>query len=79
MLMHRVKPFGDDVFHLGALVEGRHWILKNHLNLGCDFLIKGMRNFAADPLPFEADFTRSDRLYPDERDGIVPMKPWKHG
>ena len=60
------QTFGDDVVHLGPLVQGGHGILENHLHGADDFFIHFFADLSADPLTTEEDFTVCNGVNPDD-------------
>ena len=61
------EPFGNDIIHLGALVERGHRVLENHLDFLGDLMVQLLGDLAADALAFEADLALGSRVDADDR------------
>ena len=63
------QTLGHDVLDLGALVQGSHGVLEDHLDLADDFLVQLLGDMAIDLLAFEEDVAAGSRV--DAADGAA--------
>ena len=63
------QTFGHDVLDLGALVQGCHGVLEDHLDLADDLLVQLFGDLAVDLLAFEEDVAAGGRV--DAADGTA--------
>ena len=75
-----VNALGHDVAHLGALVQRRHGILKDHLNLARQRAVERFGNLSADALAAVQDFALGGLTHADDgaADGGLSAAAFAH-
>ncbi len=61
-----VEAFGDNVIHLGPLIEGGHRILEYHLDFSCYPPIEIFIYLAGNTLAIIDDFAAAGLVHPDD-------------